>query len=329
MAKSVSHNIVPITLALFVITLLATIRAAVAPTEPELVNNVATPLGSLLNRANAASTLLGTVAWAIMVIYSAMAIGQCAIRYSLYPAYTVIGIPIFGIIATAILVSHQMLLSAVALLFMALAIKYMLRYIMVSESYGDLSLAMLYFGILPIIYAPTAILYVLLPIAILLIKSHWRDWITAVTSLLFPLFALCYWSWCAGSGFGSPATAMCDSMMTNCGFSTWSLLSFASFGLIVLVLIMVSCSIYMLLSDRYALNGKARVAMRFNVIMTLVAMAMIFMPSSSATTLSLLAVPISSLTPLMFIKMERNFTRLIYRLLMIMTLLNAIILIFL
>lgn len=311
------------------LTLITTLRAAIYPTQSELVSNIATPIGGYLQAWGAQLPTLSAIVWGITVIYGGMAIGRCGIRYSIYPAYTVIGIPIFGIIATGIMASHQMLLAAAALLTIVLATKYMLRYIMQTESYGDLSLAMLYFGLLPAIYAPTTILYVILPIAMLFIKAHWRDWLTATTSLLFPLFALCYWSWCAGDGFLSPAFQAYYATFTSSGFEVLSIASMAGFGIMMLVVVMIVASLSVMVSDKYALNGRARVAMLFNAIMILLMGATFIAPSASIISLALLAVSTSSLIPLMFIKLQHGFTRLVYRLLMLMTLINTIILIFL
>lgn len=329
MAKaSAAHNIVPITLTLIFVVIITTLRGAIAPTEAEMVQNVATPIGSLLQRLAASVPTISSIAWTIAVIYSGLCIGRCGVRFSIYPTYTVLGIPILGIVATGIMISNNMLLSAVMLVVATLATKYMLRYIMVTESYGDLSLAMLYFGVLPMIYAPTAILYPALPLAMLLIKANWRDWLTATLSLLFPLFALCYWSWCGGEGFTTPVTQGYAAILTQSGFDAWTLLSLASLGILVVTAAMVLCAIAICISDRYSLNGRARVAMRFNIVMILLAVATLLLPSTSVTSLALLAIPTSSLIPLIFIRMRQNITRIMWRVLLIMVAINVIILIF-
>jgi hypothetical protein len=311
------------------VALVTTLRATLYPIQSELIDNIATPLGSYLQAWGAQFPTISAIVWCITVIYGGMTIGRCGIRYSIYPAYTVIGMPIFGIIATGVMASHQMLLASAALLTIVLPTKYMLRYIMLTTSYSDLSLAMLYFGLLPAIYAPTAILYVALPIAVLSIKAHWRDWLTAVSSLLFPLFALCYWSWCAGDGFLAPAFQAHEAAFASSGFEVLSMAGMAGFGIILLVVVMVMASLSVMLSDKYALNGRARAAMQFNLIMILLMSATFIVPSATIISLSLLAVSTSSLIPLMFIKLQHGFTRLVYRLLMLMTLINTIILIFL
>lgn len=329
-AKSAAtHNIVPITLTLIVLVIMASLRGAIAPVEAEMVTNISTPVGSLLQQAGRHIPILSTIAWMITVIYSGLCIGRCGIRYSIYPAYTVIGIPILGVVAACIMMSHDMLLSAAVLLVATWATKYMLRYMMVSDSYGDLSLSMLWMGLLPLMYAPAAILYPCFVGVMLLIKPNWRDWITGIASLLFPLLALCYWSWCAGNGFGSPAVECYHALLLTSGFQPLSLLGGASLGILALVVVMVLCAIFIYLSDRYSLNGRARVVMRFHILMLLLATAMLLLPSSSATALSLLAIPVSSLIPLMFIKMKHSITQLLWRVLMLIVVVNIIVMIFL
>lgn len=329
MAKSVAtHNLLPITLTLILLAIVSALRGAIAPVETEMIANIPTPIGALLQRVGGSIPVISTIVWAITVIYSGLCIGRCGIRFSIYPAYTVIGIPILGIVASCVMTSHEMLLSAAILLLATWAMKYMLRYIMVTESYGDLSLAMLYLGLLPLLFAPAAILYPCFALVMLLIKPHWRDWVTGITSLIFPLLALCYWSWCAGSGFSTPVTECYFALLLPSGFSAMSLLGGASIGILAIVTVMVVCSAAIYLSDKYSLNGRARVAMRFVIVMIMLSTAMLMMPSSSATALSLLAIPVSSLVPLMFIKMKHSITQMLWRVLLLMVTMNIIILIF-
>ena len=328
-ARSVAtHNLLPITLTLILLAIVSALRGAIAPVEAETIANIPTPVGALLQRAGASIPVLSTIAWIISVIYSGLCIGRCGIRFSIYPAYTIIGIPILGIVASCVMMSHEMLLSSATLLVATWAMKYLLRYIMVTDSYGDLSLAMLYFGLLPLMFAPAAILYPCFALMMLLIKPHWRDWVTGITSLIFPLLALCYWSWCAGSGFSTPITECYFALILPSGFTALSLIGGASFGVLAIVAVMVVCSATIYLSDKYSLNGRARVAMRFIIVMIALATVMLLMPSSSATALSLLAIPVSSLVPLMFIKMKHSITQLLWRALLLMVALNIIVLIF-
>ncbi|MBQ2018889.1 MAG: hypothetical protein II209_05490, partial [Alistipes sp.] len=68
-------------------------------------------------------------------------------------------IPVLGVMATAVMVSGDYLVSSVAMLLMLYAIKYLHRGIMRTKNFSDLSLAMLCFGAIPLVFAPAALMY--------------------------------------------------------------------------------------------------------------------------------------------------------------------------
>ena len=329
MARKVSqHRIFDLTVTLIVVAVVCTLRSTIFPSGDEAIPNVSTPIGHLLQTVQLRIPVFAALIWALAIIVAGLNAGRYGVRLSLYPAYTLMGISLFGVVATAVMVSGDYLLSAVAMAVMLLATKYMQRFIMRSGSYSDLSLSMLYFGLLPLVYAPAALFYVALPIIVLFVRASWRDELVTLASLLFPPAAICYWSWCAGSGFSTPITECYFALILPSGFTALSLIGGASFGVLAIVAVMVVCSATIYLSDKYSLNGRARVAMRFIIVMIALATVMLLMPSSSATALSLLAIPVSSLVPLMFIRMKHSITQLLWRALLLMVALNIIVLIF-
>ena len=194
-----------------------------------------------------------------------------------------------------------------------------------SGSYSDLSLSMLYFGLLPLVYAPASLFYAALPIIVLFVRASWRDELVTLASLLFPPAAICYWSWCAGKGFVEPAIQIYNAVFTPSEFSFFGTINPASVLLLGVLLVMTMCALTLIISDKYSLKVKSRVAMQFNGLMLALLVGMFFLPSCTATQFALFAVPVSMMLPLIFVRMGTGFTETMYRLLLLAVALNCVV----
>lgn len=323
--KIVQHRILDLATTLFIIVVVTTLRASLFPAGDESIPNTPTPIGALLQTLQQSLPVLSTLAWAAMLGFAGLDAGRYGPKFSLYPAYTLMAIPIFGVMAGAVMVSGEYLLSGVAMLLMLFGTKYLLRCIMRTESYNDLSLSMLCYGTLPLLFAPAALFYVTLPILVLVVRNGWRDWVVSVASLLFPILSVSYWSWCAGEGFLAAGEQIYTSMLTSSEFSFFSTLNIAGIALLGIVIIMVLCSVSLIISDKYSLKVKSRAVMRFNALMLLVVLAMFFMPGCTSTIFAIIATPIAILTPIMFVRMSISFTEMLYRLLLVAATANMLV----
>ena len=323
--RVVRHRILDLAATMFVIAIVTTLRSALLPAGDEMMPNTLTPIGELLQSLQGSVPTLSAIVWGIALFIAALDAGRFGPKYSIYPAYTLMAIPVFGILAGGVMVSGDYLLSTAAMMVMLLGTKYLIRCIMRTDSFNDLSLAMLYYGLLPLIIAPSALLYVALPILVLVVRSTWRDWVVAVASLLFPLFAVCYWTWCAGEGFIAMAEQIYTSAFTASEFSFFSTLNVAGIALLGVIIVMVLCAITLIISDKYSIKVKSRAVMRFNALMLVVTVAMFFLPSATASLFALVAVPAAMLIPLIFVRMGVGFTETLYRLMLVAAAANMVI----
>ena len=323
--KVSQHRIFDLTATLIVIAVIFTLRSSFFPAGDETIPNVSTPIGHLLQTVQQRVPILSAVIWALSIIVAGLNAGRYGVRLSLYPAYTLMGISLFGVVATGVMTSGDYLLSASAMAVMLLAVKYIERCIMRSGSFSDLSLSMLYFGLLPLIYAPAALIYVAMPLLVLVARASWRDELVTLASLLLPPAALCYWSWCAGKEFLEPAIEIYNSMFTPSEFSFFGTINPASVLLLGVLFVMTMCAVTLVISDKYSLKVKSRVAMRFNGLLLILLVAMFFLPSVTATQFALIAVPASMMLPLIFVRMGVGFTETLYRLLLLAAALNCVV----
>lgn len=326
--KVVQHRIFDLTLLLLVIAIVTSLRVSLWPTEAESVRNVVTPIGEILQSWQGHIPVLSVIIWGVALMGIGLGLGRLGVRYSIYPAYTLMAIPLFGITACAVVGSTEWLLTTVATFVMYLATRAMTRFIMRTERFGDLSLAMLYFGLLPLVFAPTAILYVALPLLVLFVRSSWRDVMVALGSLLLPPFAVCYWHWCAGGDFISPMVKLYAALFTESGYYFFSSLNFATIALLGIIVLMVFCAVALLVSDRYAIKSKSRAMLRFNALLIPLFFSLLFLPSATATLYAIVAIPLAMLVPLFFVRMGMGITELCYRLMLLAAAVNVVLMAF-
>lgn len=322
--RVVRHRIWDLATTMILIAILTTVRSALFPFGDESVSNTPTPIGDLLQGVQASFPVLSIVLWGFMLFIAALDAGRYGPKYALYPAYTLMAIPIFGVLAGGVMVSGDYLLTTVAMFTMLLATKYMIRCVQHTDSFNDLSLSMFCYGLLPLVLAPSALLYVVLPLLLFVVRSSWRDWVVAITSLFFPLLSVSYWSWCAGEGFLSVGEQLYASTFTPSEFSFFSTLNIASMLVIGVLIVMFFCAILLIVSDKYSLRVKSRSLMRYNALLLVATISMFFLPSASASLFALVAVPASLLLPLIFVRMGVGFTEMLYRLMLIAAVANLI-----
>ncbi len=329
MARKVAqHRIVDLTLLLIVVAIATTLRSALWPTDSEAVANVATPIGSVLQSWQGHIPVLSAILWAFTMCFVGLGVGRLGVRYSLYPAYTIMGIPVFAVVAACVVGSTEYMVLASAALVMYLATRSMTRFIMRTERFGDLSLAMFYLGMLPLMLAPTALLYVALPLLVLFVRASWRDLAVAVTSLLLPLFAICYWNWCAGGSFMAPADTIYSNLLTVSEYRFFESLNFVTIILIGVVIVMIACAVALTVSDRYSIKSKTRVVLRFNSLLMCVLMGLFALPSATSALFALIAFPVAVVVPLFFVRMGVGFTETLYRLMLLAAAVNMVLLAF-
>ena len=102
--KIVQHRILDLAVTLFVIVVITTLRATLFPAGDESIPNTPTPIGSLLQGFEQSFPTLSVIAWAMMLMFAALDAGRYGPKFSLYPAYTLMAIPVFGVTAGAVMV---------------------------------------------------------------------------------------------------------------------------------------------------------------------------------------------------------------------------------
>ncbi len=327
--KVVQHRIFDLALLLLVVAVVATLRTYFWSSESESVANIAAPIGDILQHWQAHIPVLSAVVWAVALFIFGLGVGRLGVRYSIYPAYTLMGIPVFAVVASCVVGTTDYLLTAVAVAVMYQAMKSMTRFIMRTERFSDLSLAMLYLGVLPLVFAPAAVLYVAMPLLVLAVRASWRDVVVTLASVLLAPAAICYWGWCAGGEFAAPAIDIYNSLFSVSGFRIFEAMNIVTILLLGVIIIMIVSALALTISDRYSIKSKSRVMLRFSALLVAVLTAIFCLPSATATLFALIAVPVAMFVPLFFVRMGIGFTETMYRLMLLTAAVNIVVMAFL
>ena len=103
--RVVRHRILDLAATMFVIAIVTTLRSALLPAGDETMPNTLAPIGELLQSLQSHIPTLSAIVWGIALFIAALDAGRFGPKYSIYPAYTLMAIPVFGILAGGVMVS--------------------------------------------------------------------------------------------------------------------------------------------------------------------------------------------------------------------------------
>ncbi len=262
--------------------------------------------------------------WFVLTSASALTLGRLGLRYKLYARNNLLPISLYGLVAWGLLFSDDLLCGSLCALLLCRVLRNYCSSYRNGYSFTSTFRGSLYLGMIPLLYAPALPLMLLILLCPLLFRRTLREWIVALTGLLFPLFALCYLHWALTEDLLSPAVAIWQGMLTPSGFSLFSGRSIILAIQLVVILAATLWALFYFLADRYAATTKVRSILTLQAWLLFLGIAMLFLPGTTANLLPLLAVPISLLLPLLFLKLPPRWANLLYALLWLLTLLHLL-----
>ena len=301
----------------------AFVRFALAPYGDELVAGQIVVPGAWVDGFQSSYPVWGWILSAVLFLMNAIAIGKVTTSLNLYPARTTISIPLFIITACGIFISADSL-SVGAAIYCTIQ---MLRHFGTCYIKGThLKFALfagLYAGLAPLFYAPTVAFVVLLPLAIVLFGFSWREIIVMITGLLLPLATTSYIDWLLGGEFLNTSTALWSAITTPTGYTPWASESVVALTMMGLMLFIALCGITTFVGEKRSVAVRPRTIFLFLIVTLLVACAAFALPSATAGLYAMVAIPISTLAPLMLLKLRDEISNLVILILVILLILHS------
>lgn len=273
----------------------------------------ATPLRVALIGFQHAWPVLSAVLSAVMIVYAGLSLTRAALRHYLYPAHTLVGIPLTGIAVCGCGLSAEYLPTAVLLLLTAMIWKRLYACFGRDRIVPQLFPAMVCLGCMPLLYAPmTAFVVLLIPIIVLCRLSP-RSCVAAVAGAVLPVFVVSYLGWAGGGEFGATAYGLWRQMLTPADFDVESYLTAARLALLGMLLFAAICSVLLYRSDRFAVGVMARKIWNFTITVMLLGIGLFAaMPSTSEMSVAVIALVASTLMPMFFVRMENYISTTLY-----------------
>ncbi len=184
------------------LAIIAVIRAFVAPSVVDTAAASGMPLSVWLEGAREFSPIL-YVALVVLAVVCCMVNVLSTSLYSIETGRrTTLPLQIWVLFGCGVVFPQHALTAYVAAFIMTMALKRVARSFKRSYSFGAVFSASFAFGILPLLYAPFAVLYALLPIVWTMTRRTLREFVVGGVGLILPLLATAYIELCRGGEFG-------------------------------------------------------------------------------------------------------------------------------
>ena len=302
--------------ALAMLTAIATasyVRYAVAPYDNEMTGaHQLPPLAGWLRETMVSLPVLSVVSAVVMTVIAGMLIGQMSGRFNIHPSQTFLSMPLYGFMACGIFISGDAVSAAASSLLAAMALKYVCRGYLRER---DLS-AMLYAGLsigTMLLVSVSGVVYVIGALsAIFILSFSARELFVLLTAMILPPLFCCYAVWALGGDFFSPLIEVRAALFAESGVDTFGNDAVAALTLCGLSVFVYVCSTVLFLSNRFMVSIKSRGILIYNIVLSLLSLAMFALPSSTPAAFSVAAVPMAIIMPVLFVREEERLSAVLY-----------------
>ncbi len=271
------------------------------------------PLRRFADAFQSARPTLSMIAAALLLLYSGLSLGRAALRRYLYPAHTLVGIPLVGILVMGFGLTEWYLSSAVVLTLVCMTLKRLYDCFIVEQPVALIFPAMTALGCTPLLHAPMTAFVVLLIPLLLLCRVPLRSSLAAGVGALLPTFVVSYAVWAGGGDFSSTGCDLWHAMLADSGCDMRSYVTVPRLVLFGSALFTLICSVLLYRADKFAVGVAARKTWSFSIgIVVLLFALFALLPSVTPLSVSVAAVVSSTLMPMMYVRMEHYLSTFIF-----------------
>jgi hypothetical protein len=156
------------------------------------------PLAEWLTRWSVAHPVWSGVVVAMLVIWTVFVVTILTVRYAAATSRNYLPIPIFIVIAAGIFVPAEALASYLAAWLLVLATRQFMLTFRKDYRFTEAFKGGFYLGFIPLLYAPAAILLVLVPIVATLYRRSARELTVGIVGALLPILGAWFIDWAMG-----------------------------------------------------------------------------------------------------------------------------------
>lgn len=249
----------------------------------------------------ATAFLAGHSGWAavlrfVLVAMTAFSLSRIVIRHSIYIEKTFLPALFYLVVAMGLGYTLRTPLAAGVAWLLVTALDGLVLSHRSAEQFGSFFQAAVALGAMPLLYAPTVVFVVLLPVGFVLFRQQWRGVVAALIGYLFPMALCCYVGWGMGGDFLAPAERLAAIVQTP---APAALATFGP-GEWMLAVLMTGATLWSLVlySLQYKLQrSRTKRGTTLLVWTAIAAAALVALPCRSVDMLPIVAVPVAALVP--------------------------------
>ncbi len=262
------------------------------------------PLGRLLNELQCLYPTLARWCSALLLLTGGVLLGRQTMNYNLYGTNCSLALPLFALFCRLLAgQSGDPLTQSCALFLLVAASSNSYRSFRNGFSFGECFRCGCYIGVLPLIYAGTLPLLLLLPLAASLFKRSFRELFVAGVGALLPFAAASYMGWACGGAIEDAAAAIGQALSRHDPAACFRCTEFQWIVRGVLACMAV-CAALIFFRNIRTTGTKQRFILLFNFYLLLLTIALPFLPGSVPGCAVLAAIPLTVAVPVLFVRLH-------------------------
>lgn len=291
-------------LAIFLLLLAcAAFRAVTMPEAMDIHVEGMMPLGTLLDSVVPAGVWT-CVAGGVAIFVCAVLLTSIVVRYSVSPVRTYLPMSLYMAAACGAYLPEASVSAMLLPLILADACSNAVESFRRTYRFGQVFQSAFLVGMAPMLYAPSIVAVLIVPVTLVLYRRTAREAVAAVIGVMMPLFLCSMAWWVAGESFGYMAEELADNLFAR---QTVSLsdavadggiaiqLYFGVYGLLTLLSMVV-----VLVNMSSMRTRPRRVAIHF-MWLAVICGGIVYLSGGNAVSLWILAVPCSVLLSMLFV----------------------------
>ncbi len=271
-------------------------------------------LGGYVTSFQCEHPLWGSMLTALIIYCSSFWLGRNLSTQNVYSSSVSLQLPLLGAIGWSVVLSGDALLTSLIFSTMVIAVGALQRTVRHGNTLPQLFNATLALSLLPLLYPPSIMLWLAVPILLLIIGGTMRSWIVAFVGLMFVSLFTFYVFWLVDGSFLEPFEQCWRYYITFSGLLDFR--TIMPFRYAIMLLAVVSA----LISTLWLNSSVQRTRVRLQVCFVLLLASLVSFATPSATMLSfgLLAPVAAVLMTLTLTNVKRLVANIIYILMLVL-----------
>lgn len=292
-------------------------RHILLPLPQEGLAAFATPLGGWINGLADKLNEFRLLPAMVMIFVNAIMVTRIMTNNMVLAVRTYVSAIIYLIVSCGIFVSDNMLCAALSAYLLIRASQLFIVGFRRALSFDLFFRGAFLVGVSVLIYAPSAVMLLLLPIALRVFRRNGRESFIAFGGLLTPILLYVYICWAAGYSAGETLYGIYGCLINSVGYNILSPdMGIARMFFMGVLILITSISIGTYTAHVRTMRNKASRIYIFFIYVLVISLGMMAMPCRSSADYAILALPLAVITPAFFVKNTGNVALLLWVLLL-------------